>query len=108
MAEIAYLPEVEDYLTHLIDILFEKEYFGFKKSAENYVFELIDYIESEAFFILHKPCPEKLKHLGDFYFTYKANNQTMWYVFFQKMKDKILITYVMNNHTPQAAELNLD
>lgn len=38
--KILFLPEVEDYLYELIEILYSKEYFGFKESAINYVVEL--------------------------------------------------------------------
>ena len=34
------LPEVREYLMELINILYEKEYFGFEENAQKYVEEL--------------------------------------------------------------------
>jgi len=39
--KIVFSPKVEDYLFELIEILYDKEYFGFKESATSYVKELI-------------------------------------------------------------------
>jgi hypothetical protein len=37
---VLFLPEVEDYLYELIEILYRKEYFGYKENAINYVTDL--------------------------------------------------------------------
>ena len=34
---VLFLPEVEEYLYELIEILYYQEYFGFKENAINYV-----------------------------------------------------------------------
>ena len=39
-AKVIALPEVREYLSELIRILYEKEYFGFEESAQRYVEEL--------------------------------------------------------------------
>jgi len=43
--KIVFSPKVEDYLFELIEILYNKEYFGFKESATSYVKELIQNIQ---------------------------------------------------------------
>ena len=43
--EILYLPEVEDYLFELIELLYRKNYFSFLEEAVNYVVRLRKYIE---------------------------------------------------------------
>lgn len=42
--KVLYQKIAEDYLFDLIEILYQKEYFGFYESAETYVDELIDEI----------------------------------------------------------------
>ena len=36
-AKVIALPEVREYLSELIHILYEKEYFGFEESAQRYL-----------------------------------------------------------------------
>ena len=107
MERIDYLPVVRTYLEDLILTLFEKEYFGFKDSAKKYVSKLIDYIDKEALTIPHKTSPRQLSHLGKYYFIYRANNLTTWYIFLEKDAVGCIITFITNNHTPLASEFNL-
>ena len=44
---VLFLPEVEEYLYELIEILYHKEYFGFKENAINYVTDLINDIKTK-------------------------------------------------------------
>ena len=44
-AKVLFQPEVQDYFRELAHILYEKEYFGFEKSALKYVDDLFDDIE---------------------------------------------------------------
>lgn len=46
MIKIIYSKEVIDFLTDLVEVLYYKEYFGFKDSAKKYVKELITEIDS--------------------------------------------------------------
>lgn len=54
---VLFLPEVEDYLYELIEILYKKEYFGFRESAINYVVSLEEDIRQNLFSIIKKPAP---------------------------------------------------
>lgn len=94
MERIDYLPEVRTYLEDLILVLFEKEYFGFKESAKKYVSQLIDYVDEEALTIPHKTSPKQLRYLGRYYFIYKPNNRTTWYIFLEKDAMGCIITFI--------------
>ena len=43
---VIFSPKVEEYLFELTEILYKKEYFGFKKSAVKYVKDLLNDIKS--------------------------------------------------------------
>lgn len=92
---------VREYLENLIRILFENDYFGFEESAQIYVSKIYDFIEFDIINFPYKISPEKLKHLGTKYAFYKANENTTWYIFFEINDNRILITYITNNHAPE-------
>jgi len=41
MNKVIFSPQVEEYLVELVDILYQKKYFGFKESAVQYVRDLV-------------------------------------------------------------------
>ena len=96
---------VKAYLNDLVTILYEKEYFGFRESAREYVIELTADIKANLPTRLHKPAPPHFNKYGKgmYYATFKKNKQTAWYAFFSKYNDKgetiYLIRYIANNHT---------
>jgi len=45
--KVLFLPEVENYLFEITEILYQKEYFGFKESAVKYVTCLEDVCNSK-------------------------------------------------------------
>ena len=96
---VQYIPEVENYLDNLIEILFYKEYFGFIESANNYVDRIIDFIDFNIAKIPSKISPKQLLNLGSKYILYKANSTTTWYIFFEKSDDRYLVTFITNNHS---------
>lgn len=102
---VQYLPEVEDYLNDLVLILFQKEYFGFLESADNYVDTLVDFIDLNIDNVISKSSPFELKYLGANYFKYKANNTTTWYIFFEKSDSRYLVRFITNNHSELAKYL---
>jgi len=99
------LPEVEKYLQNLITILYKKGYFGFEESAQKYVADLYDDIETNLPICLHRPAPIYFNKYGKNmeYAVFKRNRQTHWYVFFRvyrKNGEEIYqIRYIGNNHT---------
>lgn len=55
---VVFLPKVVDYLVDLSEILYQREYFGFRESAVEYITKLVYDINS----ILHS----RLKHASGF------------------------------------------
>ena len=102
--KVLFLPEVEDYLYELTEILYQKEYFGFKESAIEYVTDLENEIKTTL--------PSRPKRLAPPYFdrygkkllysTFQKNKATQWYVFFNIYEGKkgliYLVRYISNNH----------
>ncbi|MDR0733492.1 MAG: hypothetical protein LBF08_05485 [Dysgonamonadaceae bacterium] len=93
--------EVEEYLSQLVDILYDKEYFGLKESAYQYVDALIDDIEYGIRNKSKKPAPTYFNRYGKnmSYAIFKKNDNTQWYVFFNRDDDIYYIRYIGNNHT---------
>lgn len=102
--EIIVTPNVISFLDDLVQVLYKKEYFGFIESAEDYVSEIYDSIDENVRFSSHKKTPLKLKYLGSNYIFYKANNRTIWFIFFEKQDNNYLITGILNNHCEEAKE----
>lgn len=99
------LPEVEEYLTDLINILYEKKYFSFEENAIKYVQDLIEDIRANLPNKIKKPAPAYFERYGHnmSYAVFRKNKLTQWYVFFTIYRDQdeivYLIRYVANNHT---------
>lgn len=93
--------EVEEYLSYLVNILYERDYFGFKESAYQYVDGLIDDIYYNLNSKLKKPAPSYFSKYGKnmYYAIFRKNYNTQWYVFFNEEDDLYYIRYIGNNHT---------
>ena len=105
---VQYLPEIELFLNNLSDVLFEKNYFSFLQYSENYVDDLTNFIEQNISKYPHKTTPKSLVKWGMFYFFYKANNRTTWYIFFEKKEHRFLITHITNKHIQDISFLNTE
>lgn len=103
--KVILLPEVEDYLFELVEILYQKEYFGFKSSAVSYVVNLIDEIENNLQFSSKRKPPSYFNRYGKdlFYSFLSINKNTTWYVFYSiyliDNEEVYVIKYISNNHT---------
>ena len=106
MEKIIYKEEVREFLFELIHVLFKKEYFGFKESAEEYTMQLIDFIELTIGNGLEKKTPNELLSYGEYYLCYQANKRTTWYVFYDVSDEKVLVNYISNNHKGDSRFLN--
>jgi len=101
---VVFLPKVEDYLVELSEILYQKEYFGFKESAVIYVTKLVQDIKMTLHKRLKKPAPRYFNRYGEGmnYATFRKGKATQWYVFFTTYKEKgeivYLVRYISNNH----------
>ena len=98
--KIIYHKQVVVYLNELVDVLYERNYFGFKESAYDYVNWILDRIESNIAVSQSKTAPEYFSKYGKnlSYISLKRNSQTTWYVFFCHEADLYHVYYVSNNH----------
>jgi hypothetical protein len=96
--EIELRENVVAFLNELVEILFHQEYFGFEQFAQEYVQKIYDFIEFDLISYPHKFSEGKLKRFGLSYIFYNANNRTTWYIFFENLGNRYLITHVTNNH----------
>lgn len=103
--EIFYKVEVENYINELVFVLFQEDYFLFLENAIEYKDKIINFIETNIANFPYRNTPIPLASLGTNYIFYKSNNRTTWYVFFEKEKNKFLITYITNNHSEIASFL---
>jgi len=102
--KILFSPEVENYLFELIEILYQKEYFGFKESAVEYVTGLEDDIRQHLFSKTKRPAPPFFNRYGKklLYSVFTKNKTTQWCVFFNVYQDNgetiFVVRYISNNH----------
>lgn len=101
---VVFSPEVEDYLYELIEILYRKEYFGFKESSVQYVTDLILEIREKLPTSVKRRAPDFFQEYGKnlYYAMFKKSKVTQWYIFFStyKIKEEIVyvVRYISNNH----------
>jgi len=98
------LPKVRQYFYELSYILYEKDYFSFLETSEQYVEELICDIQKNLPVKQHKPAPKHFDKYGKGmkYASFRKNKQTTWYVFFKTYKKNretfYVVRYIANNH----------
>jgi hypothetical protein len=87
---ILFLPEVEDYLFELIELLCQKEYFGFKESALSYIADLEHDIRSNLPNKIKKKATPYFERFGKkmLYSVFERNKATSWYVFFNVYQEQ--------------------
>lgn len=64
----------------------------------NFIFDNIDKPIS-------KKSPQSFHKFGTFYIKYKANENTTWYIFFDRKEQRFLVNYILNNHSTDFPEL---
>ena len=102
--KVIFLPEVEDYLFELIQILYNKEYFGFPESAVRYVEEFVTDITNNLPQRQSKPAPPYFNLYGNAmsYTAFPKSKNTVWYVFYNTYEagdsTVFLVRYISNNH----------
>lgn len=99
MNNVKFHKEVVAFLNELVDILFEKEYFGFKDSAKDYVEQLVTEITGTIKNKHKKTAPDYFsKYAHNLYYATYRRNKTTWYVFFYYTRDTYYIRYIGNNY----------
>lgn len=103
--KVLFLPEVENYLFELTEILYKKEYFGFKEGAVKYVIDLENDIKANLNTKIKRPAPPYFDRYGNkmLYSIFPKNKATEWYAFFSVYKNDqgeiiYLVRYISNNH----------
>jgi hypothetical protein len=100
MGEIILASDLENKLYNLVFTLHTKEYFGFIESAFDYVNKIIAFtytIPSLKYKATYN------KKFGAYYISYKANNNTTWYLIFDRQGDRFFINEITNNHSADYA-----
>jgi hypothetical protein len=100
MGQVNIASELEDKLYNLVFTLFTKEYFGFKESSFEYVDKIISFIYTIP---KQKYKSTYNKKFGAYYISYKANNNTTWYLIFDIQDGKFFINEITNNHSADYA-----
>ncbi|CAD7813790.1 hypothetical protein CHRY9390_02711 [Chryseobacterium aquaeductus] len=102
---IIYSEKFNQSLEELVEILFTKEYFGFRTDCELYVDKIYDYVDFNINKPISRNTPEKFQKYGKKILKYKANNNTSWYIFFDQKDRQFLINHIMNNHSQEFPDL---
>lgn len=105
---VIFSEEVSDYLDNISIILYKNHYFGFLEDAYHYVEKIHNYIYDNIDKPISKITPQAFQKFGKFYIKYKANENTTWYIFFDRRDKRFLVNYILNNHTEQFPELFLE
>jgi hypothetical protein len=98
------LPEVRQYLDELSYILYEKDYFSYLETAENYVEELFEDIKNTLPNRQKRYAPLYFERYGKnmYYSVFRKSKYTQWYVFFNIYNNRgeliYLVRYISNNH----------
>lgn len=105
---ILYSFEFEDQINDIIDVLYEKGYLGFKESALEYGDKIYDFIIKNIDKRISRFSPKNFRKFGEFYIKFKANENTSWYIFFDRKDHRFLVNHILNNHAEQFPELFLE
>lgn len=90
-----------------MDVLFYENYFSIHESAIDYVIRLIDIAESKIVKKQHYNVPKAISHHGSWLIHFNISEKTTWYFVFEKNENRYLVTYVFNNYSKEAKNLNL-
>jgi hypothetical protein len=98
--EVIFHPAVVEYLNALGKQLFDDGYFGYHENAIQYIQRMVDYISSRIHLHAATPAPEYFEKYGSHlrYITFHSTKRTTWYIFFQRLDNRVLIRYITNNH----------
>jgi hypothetical protein len=96
MEKIVISSNVRKALDELVDILYYKEYFSYKKSAQDYINNLYDFILTIPSLRYKTTLNKKY---GAFYCCYKHNAKTSWYFLFDIEDNTYFIKNITNNHS---------
>lgn len=104
-AEILILPEADEFLTLLPEILLKNDYCAWRESAERLVNDILEFvltIPDIPHYTLTEKAANHFRRYGSdlryVFFIRKSSPKTTWYIFFSKCDNRFLIRYITNNH----------
>lgn len=102
---VIYSEEFHQSIEELVEILYAKEYFGFRVDCQFYADKIYDFIDFNVMKPISKNSPLAYQKFGKKFIKYKANNNTSWYIFFDQKEHKFLINHITNNHSKDFPDL---
>ncbi|TAF77929.1 MAG: hypothetical protein EAZ53_00925 [Bacteroidetes bacterium] len=103
MGKIIYSTSSKIKLDSLVDILFIRNYFGYKADAEKYVQKIKDFIETIPLLPLKKCLNPKY---GKYYARYdNPKSEMKYFITFNKMGDRYLIKDIISPKTKAYKEI---
>jgi len=103
--KVVFTKEVRENLKDLAEIMYEKEYFSFLDSSQEYMESLIYEIVTSLPNRQSKLAPSYFgRYSKDMHYSmFRKSRNTQWYVFFNLFEDEkeeyiYLISYITNNH----------
>jgi len=108
---VVYDETVKLLFFELVDILYQKEYFGFLDEAKEYVSNIEQYFKVEIpklhrLGLTKKAMPYFERYGKDLYFVAyrRVKSRTTWYSFYEVLNDRYFkIVHIINNHTAESA-----
>lgn len=104
-AEILILPEADEFLSLLPEILVKNSYYIWRESAERLVNDILEFmltIPNLPHYTLTEKAANYFRRYGSdllyVFFIRKSSPNTTWYIFFSKCDNRYLIRYITNNH----------
>lgn len=89
----------------VIQILFDKDYFGVKTDCHRDADKIYKFVEDNINFPISKNSPLKFQKHGKKYLKYAANKRTTWYIFFDQKGNQFIVNHILNNHSQDFPEL---
>lgn len=101
--EIVYSRKFIHSLDSQLNILFREKILDRIDYAEKMVDEVYTYIENN----IEKgiETPERIASSGKKYLRYMINENLVWFLFFNQEGNKVIMTHLLNNQSPEYSEL---
>lgn len=103
--KVVFSKDVREYLKELSEIMYEKGYFSFFDSSEEYMRLLINDIATTLPYRQAKRAPSYFDKYSEnmYYSMFRKSKHTQWYVFFNIFEDNnkeyiYLVSFISNNH----------
>ena len=111
---VVYNENVKLLFFELIDILYQKGYFGFLDEAKKYVSEIEQYFKTEIpklhqLGLSKKAMPYFKKYGENLFFAAcrRTKTRTTWYAFYEIFDNRYFkVVHIINNHTKESVYIN--